>query len=68
MSNETTCFGNGSMVWTIIYREENGDYHSKLVYGSPNTPTMLEDVQEEYPRLVALLPGNQRVHFPSENS
>ena len=56
------------MVWTIIYREENGDYHSKLVYGSPNTPTMLTEVQEEYLRLVALLPGNQRVHIPSEDS
>ena len=61
MANELKSFGNGSMVWTIIYRDYNGKHASQLVYGSPNLPTMLTEVKKEYKRLIALMPGNQRV-------
>ena len=61
MANELKSFGNGSMVWTIIYRDYNGKHASKLVYGSPNLPTMLTEVKKEYKRLIALMPGNQRI-------
>ncbi len=68
MGNELKSFGNGSMVWTIVYRDYNGKYASQLVYGSPDTKTMLEEVLKEYKRLVALIPGNQRVTIPPQIS
>tara|TARA_B100000927_G_C16334000_1_gene416488 strand:- start:332 stop:538 length:207 start_codon:yes stop_codon:yes gene_type:complete len=66
MGNKIENFGNGNMVWTIIYRDYNGKHNSKVVYGPPDKTSMLSAVKEEYKRLIALMPGNQKVTLAPE--
>lgn len=54
--------GEGSMVYTVIYQELNGDIRAESVTGHPDKLSAWRQGQKCFKqRLVALIPGNHRV-------
>ena len=51
----------GTMVWTIVYREFNGNLATKVVTGSHDTEVFRESAKKKYKRLVAFMKGNHQV-------
>ncbi len=54
--------GSGSMSWTIIFQEPNGDVASTLASGSHDGKIAWEQAQKKFKkRVLAMFPGNHRV-------
>ena len=54
--------GEGSMIYTALYQELNGDYRSDIVSGNPDKFLAWEQGQRYFKRrLIALIPGNHSV-------
>ncbi len=54
--------GPGSMSWTIVFQELNGDVAYTIVSGSPDKNIAWEQAQNFfYKRVLAILPGNHQV-------
>lgn len=54
--------GTGSMSWTIVFQELNGDVTYELASGSPDKNIAWEQAQSFfYKRVLAIVPGNHQV-------
>ena len=54
--------GPGSMSWTIVFQELNGDVTYELAAGSPDKNVAWEQAQNFfYKRVLAIIPGNHQV-------
>ena len=57
-----TTIGPGSMTWTIVYQELNGDVASQIVSGSHDKRIAWRQAQSFFKqRVLALIPGNNEV-------
>ena len=54
--------GPGTMPWTIVFQELNGDVSYTLASGSHDNDTAWEQAQKSFSkRVLALIPGNHQV-------
>lgn len=57
-----TSIGPGSMAWTIVYQELNGDVSSQIVSASHDKKIAWRQAQSFFKqRVLALIPGNNEV-------
>ena len=57
-----TSIGPGSMAWTIVYQELNGDVSSQVVSASHDKKIAWRQAQSFFKqRVLALIPGNNEV-------
>ena len=54
--------GPGSMTWTVVFQELNGDISSEIRFGSHSRIVAWKQAQKSFKkRVLALIPGNHNV-------
>jgi hypothetical protein len=56
-------FGTGSMVYTVIYHQHNGDISYMVATGPHDKSRALQRASLKFERLIALVPGNHTPIF-----
>jgi hypothetical protein len=58
---KTTNVGFGSMTYTVIFQQRNGDTSYEVVTASHDRSTAWRQSQKKFKRIVALVPGQHTV-------
>jgi hypothetical protein len=53
--------GFGSMIYTVIYQDQNGDIRHNTASGSHDRSTAMRQTQKKFKKVLALIPGSHQV-------